>query len=202
MRATLEAEDDLTVVAEADRGDRAVTEAARIVPDLVLLRASLPPAGGAAACASIGARVPTARLVVYARKGDERALETAVRAGADGYVTLDVESARIRTALRRVLAGQAYVPPDMLRPLLRALVRPEREPGPVQRRFATLTPREREVLELLMEGCGHQAVAEILGISPATARTHIQRIIRKFGVHSRLEVTVLLAGRDASRDGG
>jgi DNA-binding NarL/FixJ family response regulator len=194
MRAALEAEGDFTVVAEAGALADAVTEAERTLPDLVLCRARLPPAGAAQVCAALLARRGSTRIVIYARRADEQVLVEAVRAGAFGYVTLDGEFAHVGDALRRVLAGQAYVPPDLLHPLLRSLVEPEQEPpSPTQRLVASLTPREREVLELLLEGCGPQAVADILVISPNTASTHIQRVIRKLGVHSRLEVAVLLS---------
>ena len=186
LRTALEMEGDLRVVAEAEDGESAIAEATRTAPDLILVDAVLPPGDGIQVCAALKRSLPGAAVLVLAREPE--ALVAAVEAGADGFATTDLELVGLIHAVREVLAGRAYVPPALLGGLLRALVERNQQADRYLQLSMRLTPREWEILELLVEGCDHEAVAEILVISPQTARTHIQNIIQKFGVHSRLEV--------------
>ncbi len=117
----------------------------------------------------------------------------AVEAGADGYVAGDLGLTGLADALRRVATGEAIVPPRMLGPLLGRLVDRRRERHAVAQRFRGLSPRERQVLALMMEGADRYRIAEKLVISPETARTHIQNVISKIGARSRVEAIALSA---------
>ncbi len=193
MAAAFEAEGDLTVVAAAGDAASVLTETLRTAPDLALLGTSLPPGDWPDLCRQLKATAAGPKVVIRQHQADARALLTAVEVGADGYVSGDLQLAKILDAVREVLDGCMYVPPRMLRGLLTDLMQRNRERSEVLRLFLTLTAREREVLALLVAGHGHAGVARILHISPQTARTHIQNIIEKVGVHSRLEVVALTA---------
>jgi len=186
LAAALRAAGDLAVVAEAEDAQAALDAATRTQPDLVVVDAALPPRGGIGVCAALKRSVPDVKVLVLARDPD--ALLQAVEAGADGFAPADLQLGGLLGAVREVLAGGTFVPRDLLGGLLRDLVERNREADRYLELAARLTRREWEILELLVEGCAHDAVAEILSISPQTARTHIQNIISKFGVHSRLEV--------------
>lgn len=191
MRAALELDGDLRIVAEAEDGRAVAAEASRTAADLVLLETRLPPDGGFFVCSAIKAERPATAVFMLAPEPDPATLLASVEAGADGFAPAELPLSELVGAVRQVLGGESYVPPAMLTALLHGLVRRNREADRFLQLSLRLTPREREVLELLVEGCDHEAVAQILVISPQTARTHIQNVIGKLGAHSRLEAVAL-----------
>lgn len=186
LEAAFEAENHLRVVGGAGTAAGALTEAARTRPDVVLMEAALP-GDGIGACRSLKERT-AAQVVVVGERADQAQLIAALEAGADGYASKDMELSQLIAAVRQVLGGEAHVPGVMLGPLLHRLLQRRRTADRGQQLMLRLTRREREVLELLLEGCDPETVAQILVISSETARKHIQHVIAKFGVHSRLEV--------------
>lgn len=191
IKAALEGQGDIAVVAEAGTDRSAIAAAATVAPDLVLIDDALPPAGGLRACAAVKHAAPATRVFVLARGPDPANLVAAIEAGADGFADVELDLDTLLGGVRQVLAGEAYVPPRLLGPLLQGMLQRNRDSDRFLQLSMRLTRREREVLELLLDGCDHEAVAEILSISPQTARTHIQNIIAKFGAHSRLEAVSL-----------
>ncbi|MDQ4130913.1 MAG: response regulator transcription factor [Actinomycetota bacterium] len=187
----LVAEAAVNVVAEAADGYRAVSDAGSLLPDLALINADLPGLSGIDACLAIKSSSPAVSVIVFSHSGDADALLSAIEAGADGYFGMEEELAALVGALERVLDGEFLVPAHMLGQLLQRLIRRRRRSEGALERYLRLTPREREVLALLVEGCDHEAVAAALVISPQTARTHIQNLLRKLEVHSRLEAVAL-----------
>lgn len=203
MSAALDAEPDVDVVGAAATVPAALELAASEVPHVVLLEASLADGVTQHPCAALKARAPRSKVVVIGDRPEPGVLLAAVRAGADGYVTRDEPLDTVIDAVRRVSAGEARVPSRMLAGLLRDLSAQQQHSEAALALLMKLTRREKEVLELLVDGCDHEAVADILTISPQTARTHIQNIIGKLGVHSRLEAAALavehgLTGRTAA----
>jgi DNA-binding NarL/FixJ family response regulator len=167
MRTVLDAEEDLTVVAEARNAPEVVSEAPRTT-------------------SIIKDRVPDCRVLVLSSRDDYRALIEILDAGASGYLTKASPLADLIQATRAVNRGEMLVPPRMLGPLLAALLRRRREQHHAYELVSQLTRREREVLALVAEGADNRTIAETLVISPQTARTHIQNILNKLSVHSRL----------------
>lgn len=119
---------------------------------------------------------------------DEDAMLAAVESGASGYALQGGSLEAISEAAQSVSEGRAVVPPLMLGSLLRAVVRRGRRQRAEQERLTRLTPRERQILDLVVCGKNRKEIARELIISPETARTHIQRIMGKLGLHSRAEV--------------
>lgn len=192
MRVVLSSQDDLQVVSEAKDGRQAVAEAVRVQPDVALLDAMLPNGDGIHAAAQIVDRVPTCRVIVFSGQEDERVLLDALEAGAAGYLSKESPLVDLIEATRAVHRGEALVPPRMLGAVLQRLIQRRRERDAALRRVGGLTRREREVLGLLAQGADNDEIAQRLVISPETARTHIQNMLGKLGVHSRLEAAAFV----------
>ena len=192
VRTALEAEDDLTVVAEAGDGQEAIEAAGRFSPHIALIDTELPKVNGISATRTLRERVPGCKVLVLSNHQDQVALFDAMQAGANGYLTKAISLAKLIEATRAILRGETIVPPAMLGDLLSQLVQSKERQNEVLRRLSRLTRREREVLALLVEGADNDLVAQLLVISPETARTHIQNILSKLDVHSRLEALALV----------
>jgi DNA-binding NarL/FixJ family response regulator len=192
LRVVLEAESDLRVVADVRDGLHAVAEADRTRPDVALLHAALPNCDGISAIALIKERVPNCKVLVLTDEEDQGALTHALEAGANGYLTKESPVGELVDAVRAVHRGETLVPSRMLGRLFDGLIRHRRDQDAAIRLMSRLTRREREVLALLAEGAGNEAIAEVLIISPETARTHIQNVLSKLGVHSRLEAATFV----------
>jgi DNA-binding NarL/FixJ family response regulator len=192
VRSALETETDLTVVAEAGDGQQAIEAADRFSPHIALIDTDLPKVNGISATRTLRERVPGCKVLVLSNHQDQVALFDAMQAGANGYLTKAIPLAKLIEATRAVLRGETIVPPAMLGDLLSQLVQSKERQNDVLRRLSRLTRREREVLALLVEGADNDLVAQRLVISPETARTHIQNILSKLDVHSRLEALALV----------
>jgi two-component system, NarL family, response regulator NreC len=192
VKVVLSSESDLVVVGEAGDGLQAVAEAERVQPDIALLDASLPNCDGIRATQQISLKVPDCRVIVFSAQEDERILVQALEAGASGYLSKGAPLADLIEATRAVHRGEALIPPRMLGALLQRLIHRRRERDDALRRMAKLTRREREVLALVAQGADNDAIAQDLVISPETARTHIQNVLGKLDVHSRLEAAAFV----------
>jgi DNA-binding NarL/FixJ family response regulator len=186
MRTVLDAEEDLIVIAEARDALEVISEAERTLPHLAILDSDLPMSEAPQTTTMIKERVPDCRVLVLSSRDDYRALIEILDAGASGYLTKASPLADLIQATRAVSRGEMLIPPRMLGPLLAGLLRRRREQDHAYERVSQLTRREREVLALVAEGADNKTIAETLVISPQTARTHIQNILNKLSVHSRL----------------
>jgi DNA-binding NarL/FixJ family response regulator len=186
MRTVLDAEEDLSVVAEARNALEVVSEAEGTLPDLAILDSDLPMSEAPQTTSMIKERVPDCRVLVLSSRDDYRVLIEILDAGASGYLTKASPLVDLIQATRSVYRGETLIPPRMLGPLLAGLLRRRREQNNASERVSQLTRREREVLALVAEGADNRTIAETLVISPQTARTHIQNILNKLSVHSRL----------------
>lgn len=192
VKAALESQEDLSVVAEARDGHEAVREAERTRPDIALLDLNLPNCNGVRATTLIREQVPDSRVLVLAGEEDEETLVEVVEAGANGYLTKECPLSELIAATRAVHMGETLIPRHMLGALLGRLILRRRKQDAAYRQMARLTKREKEVLALLAAGADNDSIAEALVISPQTARTHIQNVIGKLGVHSRLEAAAFV----------
>lgn len=191
LSAALAGQPDLAVVAEAEDGLEAVGEATRMEPEVAVLDADLPNCEGVRAARLIRERVPGCRVVLLASEEEQDTLADAIDAGVNAYLTKASPLADLVDAIRAVHRGDTLVPARMLGGLLDRLVNRRREQSDAVRRMGRLTPREREVLALLAQGGDNDSIARDLVISPQTARTHIQNVLVKLGVHSRLEAAAV-----------
>lgn len=191
LAAALREDPDMEVVGQVADGRDAVAEASRLTPDLALIRDELPRLSGIETCQALRTADGDIRVVILDDGADTDVALAAVEAGAAGYLVLDTDLDGFLADLRRVADGETVLPPRMLGRLLRRLVRVRREATRTLDRYLRLTPRERQVLELLVAGSDQDAVAASLVISPETARTHIQHVLTKLEVGSRHEAAAL-----------
>ena len=196
VRTVLDAEDGLSVVAEAGNRYHAVREAERTRPHVAIIDAALPDTDGVRAGREIVAQVPGCRFVVLSPGGDPTVLRDAIEAGAAGFVTTEAPLSDLIEAVRAVGRDEVVVPPTMLGALLHDLFERRRQQDDAFDRISHLTDRELQVLRLLVGGADNDGIGHALGISPQTARTHVQKILAKLQVHSRLEAAALV-----TRDG-
>ena len=192
VRNALENDASIQVVAEARSGREAVVKVEQTSPDVVILDADPPSSDGFRTTAEIKRLAPGCQVLVLSSGEDHRLLVEVLDAGASGYLTRDVPLAELIRATRAVYGGETLVPPRMLGPLLAGLLRRKRDQDRAFERLARLTVREREVLALLAQGSDNDGIARALVISPQTARTHIQNILGKLQVHSRLEAAAFV----------
>jgi DNA-binding NarL/FixJ family response regulator len=185
LSAMLSRELDMEIVGVAG----SVAEAkvlARERVDVVLMDYRLPDGTGAEATRAIKARWPAARVVMLtALKDDETVLES-IQAGADGYLTKDRAADDVVQAVRSAYAGETLLPRSVIVEIARRVAM-AREKGDDRRIIEPLTPRELEVLRALTDGLSTPEICERLYIAPNTLRTHVQNIMGKLRVHSKLE---------------
>jgi two-component system NarL family response regulator len=192
VRAVIESEPDMSVVAEARDGVQLVVEAETNRPHIAIVDAALPSGEGIRAVHALRERVPACRILVLAEFEDQALLAEVVEAGASGYLTKDCPLKDLIDATRAIHRGEIVIPRWMLGALLGRLVMRRKERDEALRRMARLTRREREVLALLADGADNESIARMLVISPETARTHVQNLLNKLDVHSRLEAAAFV----------
>jgi two-component system, NarL family, nitrate/nitrite response regulator NarL len=163
-------------------GEGAITEVDRAVPDVIFMDIGLPDQSGLVAGRTILHRHPEAKIIALTALSDRSAVEEALRIGFVGYLTKDTPVARFVNAIRSAVDGHVILP-QRLSPA-RGRTQAEKD---VALMASQLTPREREVLTLLVQGADGRRAAAALGISLNTVRTHVQSILTKLQVHSRLE---------------
>lgn len=201
VRIVLAAQSDVVVVGEAGDQASAVAAATRLRPDVALISFALGGYEGLSAARAISESVPECQVVMLAPRADNATLVAAFESGASGYLSKESPIAELVEAIRAVHTDGVLVPAGALAQLIRSLVARRRDRDETAERYDKLTAREREVLELLVEGADNETIGRALLISPQTARTHVQNILSKLRVHSRLEAAALvrqLAWRDVA----
>jgi len=196
LRTFLESRPGIEVVGEAGDGDAAVDEVARLRPDVVLMDLVMPGGGGVVAIRRIRERAPETRVVVLTSFASDDQVIPAVQAGAAGYLLKDVEPSGLEAAIRLVHDGEALLDPQIAGRVMEQVARPAQGGD-----LASLTRREREVLELLGRGLSNRELADTLVVSEKTVKTHVSNILMKLGVHDRTQAA-LLAVRAGLVDAG
>jgi len=194
FRVLLESAPDLEVVGEASTGWEAVDVVRRTHPDVVLMDVRMPELDGLAATAEITAddTLADVRVVILTTFELDEYVFQALRAGASGFLGKGVEPAELLDAVRVVARGEALLSPRATKGLIsRFLTQPDDRPRAVPELLAVLTDREREVLALVAEGLGNDAIAERLVLSPLTVKTHVNRAMTKLGARDRAQLVVV-----------
>ncbi len=198
--ALLSADSRFTVVAEAADAGEAQRRAAETQPDVVLLDNHLPGVQGVDALAGLKAAAPQARVLMLTVSEDERDLAAALRGGACGYLLKTVDSEMLATALLRTMAGESVVSPEMTSKLVNAFQTlggdalrptPAADGDPIH----SLSPREREILAHIAKGASNKEIARALDIAETTVKIHVQHILRKLNLSSRVQAAVYATGR-------
>jgi DNA-binding NarL/FixJ family response regulator len=193
FRHLLRRDRDIVVVGEASTGDEAVRAARATRPDVVLMDIRMPGLDGIAATRHLTAdrHLPDCRVIILTTFESDEYVFHALAAGASGFLTKEVDADGLRRAVRAVAAGDALLSPSATRRVVAQFA--QRPVAAVDReaRLSVLTPREREVVQLVATGLSNEDIARALAISPLTARTHITRAIAKLGVRDRVQLVIL-----------
>ncbi|MFF7311348.1 response regulator [Streptomyces sp. NPDC008137] len=187
VRLILDAEPDLTVVAEADDGAEAVALAREHRPDLAVLDIAMPRLTGLQAARELSRTCPETRILVLTMYDNEQFFFEALAAGASGYVLKSVADRDLVEACRATMRGEPFLYPGAVDALVRDYLDRVREGGAPPSR--TITDREEEILKLVAEGHTSQQIAELLVISPRTVERHRANLLQKLGLKDRLELT-------------
>jgi DNA-binding NarL/FixJ family response regulator len=187
IRGLLDAEPDLEVCGEAVDGRDAVRKAAQLAPDAVVIDIGMPELNGLEAIRQIKQAQPGIVVLVVSLHDSEQMVHDVLAAGAVGYVLKSDAGHHLVAAVRTILEGGAFLTPKVESLVLAGYLRNDRraaEPGPP----SALTPREREVVQLLAEGKGNKEVGSALGVSVHTAETHRANVMRKLDLHSLTDI--------------
>jgi DNA-binding NarL/FixJ family response regulator len=190
LRKVLETEPEVAVVGEAVNGEDAATAAHRLRPDIVLMDIRMPVLDGIEATRRIVRAHPDTRVLILTTFGLDTYVYDALRAGASGFMLKDAPPEEIVAAVRIVASGEALLAPAVTRAVIEEFVRqrPVVQPAPMP--VEELTPREREVLDLLARGRSNPEICEQLVISEATTKTHVARILQKLDLRDRVQTVI------------
>jgi two-component system nitrate/nitrite response regulator NarL len=205
LTALLAADERFAVVAEAGDASQAQRVAAEVQPDVILLDNHLPGVRGVDALPGLREAAPRAQVLMLTMSEDEGDLAAALRGGARGYLLKSADSEVLARAIERVAAGESTLSPEMADKLVTAFqhqasagdaqVSVEDPPPASDDPLASLSPREREIVGAIAEGHSNKVIARDLGIAETTVKIHVQHILRKLGLSSRVQAAVLVSAR-------
>jgi NarL family two-component system response regulator LiaR len=181
---------DLRLVGEASNGREAVEACARARPDVVLMDLVMPEMSGAVATAAIRKQWPQVQVIALTSFQEKELVREVLQAGAIGYLLKNVSAGDLVAAIREAHAGRSTLAPEAIQALLQVEPAPRMSEEDLAAAFE-LTPREQEVLALMVEGLNNPDIAERLVVSRSTAKAHVSNILSKMGVSNRAEAIAL-----------
>jgi DNA-binding NarL/FixJ family response regulator len=190
FRALLDAQPDIEVVGEAVNGREAITRAAALHPDVILMDVRMPVLDGLQATREITALPDPPKILVLTTFDLDDYVYEALRSGASGFLLKDASANELADAVRLVAAGDAMLAPGVTRRLIAEFARMGAPRGP-SRKLEGLTERESEVLALVARGLSNAEIAERLFVADQTVKTHVSRILMKLGLRDRTQAVVL-----------
>ena len=188
LRTMLIGQHGIELLAEAKNGREALEFCRRLQPDLALIDVRMPDMDGLATCRSIKQEVPATNVILVTMHENPHYLLEALRAGASAYVLKDVTQRELLATIQRVLRGESVLDPDIVVRVLGHMTgdTPRQEHLPA----IQLSPREREVLQLLAQGLTNREIARTLTVSTSTIKIHVEHILAKLGVSDRTQAAV------------
>jgi len=187
LRSLLSAQEDFEIIGEADDGRTAVEMAERLSPHVIVMDIGMPDLNGIDATRQIIARMPSVRVIALSAYADRRLIAEVLKAGASGYLLKESAFEELTEAIRTAAARKVYLSPKIAAELVDDYVRMSKDPGPSV--FESLSPREREVLQLIAEGHSTKEVARTLKVSVKTVETHRRQLMNKLELFSVAELT-------------
>ncbi len=194
LRALLDRESDMEVLGEAADGRDTVRAVEQLRPDVVVLDITMPNLNGIEAARQIQAKGSATAIIILSMHSDEGYVLRALRAGARGYLLKDAVEGELIQAIRVVAGGKAYFSPEVSKLLVEDYVMGMRERG-LEDRYDLLTPREREILQVLAEGRSSKDIAKLLDLSSYTVDTHKANLMQKLSLHSMAELILYAVRR-------
>ncbi len=191
---------NIEVIAAVGTGAEGLRLAQELAPDVVLLDLRMPEIGGLEVLRRLREANPHVPVVMLTTSSDEQDLVESLRLGARGYLLKDMEPDNLVSTLRDIVEGKTIVTPELTGILAKVVQQGEPAAGEERTKpFDELTPREREILCHVSEGQSNKVIARKLGISDGTVKLHVKAILRKLGVHSRVEAAVMAVERGLSQ---
>jgi DNA-binding NarL/FixJ family response regulator len=198
----LTADPDIEIVGQASTGRHAVEQARRLAPDVVLMDVRMPDLDGIAATRELSRAAPDARVVILTTFELNDYIFGALRAGASGFLLKRTRPEELIAAVHTIAAGDALLSPSVTR---RVIDRMAQQPTPEvadTARLDDLTPREREVLELIARGLSNREIAAALFVEESTIRTHVKRVLMKLSLRDRIQAVIFAYETGVNRPGG
>ena len=180
LKAILEGESDIQVVGTAVDGREAVRETTRLKPDVVLMDIAMPELNGIEAAAQIRDACESTNVIILSMYATSEHVFRAMQAGVQGYLVKDSAGAEVVNAVRRVYGGERYLSRKISDAVIETYVQQQQAKSPME----SLSPREREILQLVVEGLSSTTIAQRLGLSPKTVETYRGRLMQKLNVDS------------------
>jgi RNA polymerase sigma factor (sigma-70 family) len=180
----------IEIVGQASTGREAVEQARRLAPDVVLMDVRMPDLDGIAATRELSRAARDARVLILTTFEQDDYVFGALRAGASGFLLKRARPEELIAAVHTIAAGDSLLSPSVTR---RVIDRMAQQPTPDlqdQTKLRELTPREREVLELIARGLSNREIAEALGVEESTIRTHVKRVLMKLELRDRIQAVI------------
>jgi DNA-binding NarL/FixJ family response regulator len=187
----LNAQPDIEVIAEAVNGEEAITRAAELRPDVILMDVRMPVLDGLQATRVITAMDGAPKVLVLTTFDLDDYVYEALRSGASGFLLKDASAGELAAAVRLVAAGDALLSPGVTRRLIAEFARMGAPRNPSREHLKELTDRESEVLALVARGMSNAEIAGYLVVAEQTVKTHVSRILMKLGLRDRTQAVVL-----------
>ena len=190
LKAVLSSDESIDVVGEAGDGRTAVEEAVRLSPDVVLMDVRMPDLDGISATREVLATSPAVKVAVLTTFEQDDYIFGALSAGASGFLLKRTKPEELIAAIHAVAAGDSLLSPSVTTKVIER-VAGQFEPDPsVRERLAELTPREREVLELIGRGLSNTEIAAAFVVEPSTVKTHVRRVLTKLRLRDRVQAVI------------
>ena len=184
LRVLLETQDDIEVVGEAENGKEAIAGITKMKPKVVVMDITMPELNGIEAAQIIHENLPETGIVILSIHSDLEHIFRALQAGANGYLLKESAGSEVISAVRAVFLGRRYLSPSIRDMVMEAYMQDHQIQSPLE----LLSMREREVLQLTVEGHSSAAIAERMELSPKTVDTYRSRLMGKIGVHDLTEL--------------
>ena len=191
LRAVLSSDGRIEVIGEAADGREAIEQARLLAPDVVLMDVRMPGLDGIAATREIVASVPHSRLLVLTTFEDDDYVFGALSAGASGFLLKRTEPEQLIDAIHTIAAGESLLSPAVTRTVIDRMVRYVQPDPSSSRRLRELTPRERDVLDLVARGLSNAEIAGVLTVEESTIKTHMKRILDKLDLRDRVQAVIM-----------
>jgi len=190
LRAVLSSDETIEVVGEATTGRHAIERVRALRPQVVLMDVRMPDLDGIGATREVLATSAEVKVVILTTFEQDDYVFGAINAGASGFLLKRTRPEELISAVHTVAAGDSLLSPSVTRTVLDRVAKQRVSPSDTDRRLQELTPREREVLELITRGSSNSEIAEALVIEESTVKTHVKRVLMKLGLRDRIHAVI------------